>query len=96
MAQPPYSIPPDRPPEYPGRGGSIRLRCDEAAEVYYIDASPGYPPSELNAVLDQAAHLGLEPLDPDDEQEGDAWTLDDGTTRIWLAEIAESAPLPGR
>jgi hypothetical protein len=86
--------PPDPPPEYRSPDGLIRLHCDTTTETFYIEASPGYVPSGLRVALRRAYSLGLEPLDPADEQEGEAWTLDDGTTRIWLAESAEPGAPP--
>ena len=71
-----------------GRG--VSLHIDVKAFVFHVDAAPQHTPSRLAAVLAQAAEWGLEPLDPDDED--DAEILADGTIRIWLAPTVPAQP----
>ena len=81
----------DKPPGAMPNGNPIRLTIDREAVAFYIDATPGYRPNDLAPVLRRAHVLGLEALDP---QEYEAETLPDGTMRIWLAEITQTARAP--
>ena len=68
----------------------VSLPTDVKAFVFHVDVVPQHTPSQLSAVLAQAAKWGLEPLDPEDED--DAEILDDGTIRIWLAPTVPAQP----
>lgn len=72
--------------EYSSSDGLITLSVDYGDEDYYIDAKPGYRPTDMRIVLEQARVRGLGPMDAD---ECEPELLEDGTVRIYLALIDE-------
>lgn len=82
------SSPSDPQHDPPDRAETVRLYVDHDSVTFYIDALPGYTPPALAVALRRARLLGLEALDPDDD-DIEAEDLGNGSKRIWLAEVAE-------
>jgi hypothetical protein len=60
----------------------IRIVLDDAEDVHYLDAEPGYHGEILGRLLDGLLRWGYEPMDEDEVL---AETFEDGTVRLWLA-----------
>ncbi|MBB5833400.1 hypothetical protein [Kribbella italica] len=65
-------------------GISVHLDCEN--EELYIDAAPDHDERALTILIRALPAYGFEVMP---ESECPAETLDDGTVRIWLAEVVE-------
>lgn len=62
--------------------GGVTLHVNDAIDLYYLQAAPGYSAALMEQVLDDLERLhNLAPLDSDDEPE---LPLADGSVRIYL------------
>jgi hypothetical protein len=64
--------------------GGVTVHLDTEGETHYIDTTPDHDPKALVVLLGMLPTYGFEPMP---EWEYPAETLDNGTTRVWLAEV---------
>ncbi|WP_405056953.1 hypothetical protein OG474_29965 [Kribbella sp. NBC_01505] len=66
--------------------GGVTLHLDTENEELYLDAAPDFSQNALVILLRALPSYGFEPIP---EGECPSELLDDGTVRIWLAEVVE-------
>lgn len=64
--------------------GGVTMHLDGEAEEHYIDAAPNHDHTALLILLGALPTYGFEVMP---ESECPSETLDDGTVRVWLAEV---------